>query len=159
MRTICVVPAQPNEFSKTFFPRHVDAYLFAHRSDTHLEDAYPEAYRRAYEDGVGASDRVIGLHCDAPNDVLFGALDGYEAAGCEVRFLVYKGPGEFEGRARYPKNGFMLTPEQAEVVMDAIDDKMSHVGHRPALQEIRNGIAQTLSQLKRLKLTKIPLPL
>ena len=143
MRTVCVIPAMPGAVSKTFFPLRVDAYLFAHRSDAHLESAYEEAYRRAYEDGLHSADRVIGLHCDGTHDLYLGALDGYEAAGCEVQLLEYLGPGQFVGKARRRRPGFHLSPKQAELVLKLIEDKMGFVGHRPELQEIANGINQT----------------
>jgi hypothetical protein len=135
----------PGAASKTFFPLKVDAYLFAHRSDTHLEYAYIEAWRRAYEDGCQATDRVIGLHCDGPDDIYLGALDGYEAAGCEVQLLEYLGPGQFVGKARKRRPGFHLSPKQAELVLKLVQDKMFFAGHRPELQEIANGINQTKS--------------
>ncbi len=145
MRTVCVIPALPGPANKTFFPLRVDAYLFAHRSDAHLEDAYTEAYRRAYEDGVHATDRVVGLHCDGSNDIYLGALDGYEAIGCEVQLLEYLGPSQFVGKARKRRPGFHLSPKQAELVLKLVQDKMVFVGHRPELQEIANGINQTKS--------------
>lgn len=157
MRTICVLPPSNDQVSKTFSPRQVDGYLFAHRSDTHLEDAYGEAYRRAYADGMKARDKVVGLHCEGPHDLYIGAMDGYEAAGCEVQLLEYMGPGEFVGKPRYPK-GFLLAPEQAELVMEVIDDKMRLVGHRAPLQEIRNGIARFLTTVKRQKGPKQAVP-
>ncbi len=150
MRIICVLPPSNNDVAKTFSPRYVDGYLFAHRSDTHLEDAYAEAFRRAYEDGLATKDKVVGLHCEGPNDIYVGAMDGYEAAGCEVQLLEYMGPGEFIGKPRYPK-GFLLDPEQAELVMDVIDHRMRNVGHRSDLQAIRNGLAQYLTSVKHFK--------
>ncbi len=150
MRIICVLPPSNNDVAKTFSPRYVDGYLFAHRSDTHLEDAYAEAFRRAYEDGLATKDKVVGLHCEGPNDIYVGAMDGYEAAGCEVQLLEYMGPGEFIGKPRYPK-GFLLDPEQAELVMDVIDHRMRNVGHRSDLQAIRNSLAQYLTSVKHFK--------
>ena len=160
MRIICVMPPLPDVHSRTFSPDNVDRYLFARRSDTHLEQAYEEAYRRAFEDAVAMTgDQVIALHCDGPLDLYVGALDGYEAAGVEVQLLEYGGPGVFTPKPRYPKNGFMLDPEQAELVMETIDDKMQLVGHRAPLQAIRNGIAAALTRVRHRRERKVALPL
>lgn len=152
------MPPLPGQASLTFSPKNVDAYLFRTRSESHLEDAYAEAYKRAYEDGSSITgERVVALHCDGPSDLLIGAIDGFEAAGCEVQMMEYVGDGQFAPKRRHPKNGFMLDPDQAQIVLELLDDKMEFVGHRANLQQIRNGIAASIKEVDRLKTRTAPL--